>query len=89
MAATTYILNTADWTDCGAADDCAFQTRSNGTIIFTFGAIKPPAGNRDGLALRPGGEGWHTGASAQKPGNKLWARMSGDYFPSGVIVVER
>lgn len=77
MAATSYPLTTADWADCGAADDCTLQIPGGAcAVLFTAAASKPDAGTLAGLRLStdPGDDRVST---IQKPGLTLWARSLG------------
>lgn len=84
MAATNYPLTAADWSDCGAADDCVAQLRGGAPALITVAAAKPAA-DSEGLELSrdPGAD---RSASIQKAGLKLWGRA---ISVATTIVVER
>ena len=85
MAATEYQLGSADWSDCGSADDCTLQLQDGGLLVFATGGTKPDAASKGGLRLSdgPGGE---RAARIMKPGTKLWCRS---LRGSMTIAVER
>lgn len=87
MASTPYALTPNDWTDCGAADDCALQLVTDGVIVFTTATAKPASASIDGIVLPSGDTRM---ATIYRAGKKLFARVKPGSGPNLVsIVVER
>lgn len=77
MASTEYALNTTDWTNCGASDDCTLQIPlGTATITFTAAAASPGAGVIAGLRLSTA-PGDVRSATVVEPGLTIWARSVG------------
>mgnify|MGYP000998592393 CR=1 FL=1 len=85
MASTAYSLTTADWTNCGAADDCTVQVVGDGTVAFTTASSAPSAGTATGLVLSSN-KGDARNATVVRAGKTLYARA---LVGTASVVVER
>ncbi len=85
MASTGYSLTTADWTNCGAADDCTVQVIGEGTIAFTTAGSAPSSGSTTGLQLSSN-RGEQRNATVARAGMTLYARA---LVGTATVIVER
>lgn len=78
MASTEYAVTPADWTDCGASDDCTLQIPGGVCAIrFTVAATKPDINSQVGLRLSTD-RGDERVATIEEPGLKVWVRSVGN-----------
>lgn len=85
MASTAYSLTTADWTNCGAADDCTVQIVGDCTVSITTASSAPASGTTTGLILSSN-KGEARNATIVRTGKTLYARA---LVGTASVVVER